>query len=44
MKGSIFDSFTGSQQKDIQKMKQDNKVKKDYALMVFRDGNYEEVT
>lgn len=44
MKGSIYESFTSTQQKDIIKMKQDNKIKKDYALMVYKDGNYEEIT
>ena len=43
-KGSVFDSFTSTQQKDIIKMKQENRQRKRYALMVYRDGNYEEVS
>jgi hypothetical protein len=42
-KGSIFDTFTTQQQKDVLKMKQDNKIKKRYALVIFKDGNYEEI-
>lgn len=43
-KSQLFQSFTTSQQKEILKMQQENKMAHKYALTVFKDGLYQEVS